>query len=472
MPRSTTRRVPYSQWVKLTPKQQASKRRSMGIPSISGRGAYKTKSVAPKSKYSYSKPGPVGRLGRAAGRAAGNMLGGPAGGFIGEKLGGLSHYIGKIFGSGDYTSSPPVEQNTIISPQVPSFASGGATIRVKHREYLGDVYSSPTANTFDINSYRINPGLSATFPWLSQVCGSTFQQYRLNGMVFEYRSMSGDALTSSNTALGTVVMCTDYDSADAPFTSKQQMENTEFGVSCKPSTNMIHAIECAPQLTSVNEKYIRAYNAPSNTDIRLYDMGRFYIATNGFQGTNVNCGELWVSYDVTLIKAIEQPPAYLNGSIHYNLAGTDPLRPMLLDTSVNAVQPVFNTLSAKPVTTATTIVLPLTLQATSKYLLIYMVRGASTINCAPPAITLSGGLTGGFTPLPGPFINGASGGFMAPQAVAGNMSTTIVNCASFTYNGTGTLALPPTITFGTTGIFPATPQGGDVHIIQLNNNLR
>lgn len=444
----------------------------MGIRRITGRGAYKIPKAYPsKSKYSYSNPGPVGKLGRAAGRAAGTMLGGPAGGFIGEKLGGLSHYIGKIFGSGDYTSSPPVEKNSILSPQIPSFASGGATIRVKHREYLGDVYSSSTANTFDINSFRINPGLQASFPWLSQVCGSTFQQYRLNGMVFEYRSMSGDALTSTNTALGTVVMCTDYDSADQPFTSKQQMENTEFGVSCKPSSNMIHAIECAPQLTSVSEKYIRAFDQPPNTDIRLYDMGRFYIATNGFQGSSVNCGELWVSYDVTLIKAIEQPPAYLNGMLHYNLAGTNPLQPLLLDRSVNPIQPVFNTLSGASRITNTTIVLPLTLQAMSKYLLIFVIRGGSTANLLNPSVVFSGGLS--ISTASEIFMNGLSSGFNAPQNVAGNMSTTLCNVSCFTYDGRGTNALPPTITFGTNGVFPgATIQGGDVHIIQLNNGIK
>lgn len=142
-------------------------------------------------------------------------------------------------------------------------------------------------------------------------------------MVFEFRSMSADALNSTNTALGSVVMCTDYDSADVPFSSKQQMENTEFGVSCKPSSNMIHAIECAPKVTTATELYVRARNIPAGTDIRLYDWGKFYIATSGFQGTNVNCGELWVSYDITLIKAIEQPPGYLNNFIDYNLAGTN-----------------------------------------------------------------------------------------------------------------------------------------------------
>nr|QKV51203.1 putative capsid protein [Crucivirus sp.] len=295
--------------------------------SVRGHGDY---GVSPSMRYgsTYSNPGPVGKAGRYLGRLAGQAVAGPIGGFLGEKAGGLAHYIGKIFGAGDYVASAGVKMNSItggdFQPQALNFNSGKTSVRIRRREFLGDVISSATANTFQIKSYSINPGLAATFPWMSEVCGSTFQQYRINGMVFEFRSMSADALNSTNTALGSVVMATDYDSADVAFTSKQQMENSEFGVSCKPSSCMIHAIECAKGATSISEQYIRAFAIPTNTDIRVYDLGKFYIATTGCQGTSVNLGELWVSYDVTLIKAIDQVPGYIMPLANYVITGAVP----------------------------------------------------------------------------------------------------------------------------------------------------
>jgi hypothetical protein len=408
------------------------------------------------------------------GATGGGMLGGlygqgKLGSQIGSKVGSYLHYIGKIFGSGDYvTTSDGVKSNSLMgSNQIPSFGSNKNEVRIRHREYLGDVISSSTAGAFNIQSFEINPGVLASFPWLSQVCGASFQQYRLNGMVYEFRSMSADALNSTNTALGQVIMATDYDSKDNVFTTKQQMENTMFGVSCKPSSCMLHAIECARSQTSVSELYIRAGAVPSGADIRLYDIGRFSIATNGCQGTNVNLGELWCSYDVTLLKQIDQPPGFINLFVDFNLAGTNATQPLLLDTSVRTKQPAYDSIGVTSISN-TAVVLPLNLQTKSVYVLIYMIRGASTASVVPPSLTFSGGLTSNLVGmgLAAPFINGNSSGFMGPAG--GTPSTTIAQVSTFAYDGTGTNAFPPTITFGTTGVFPTAPvQGGNLIITQI-----
>lgn len=358
------------------------------VPRIRGKGA-----------YTYSNPGPWGRYGRQIGKEAGSKflapyVGGKTGSAIGGAAGGLAHYIGRIFGSGDYIASSAVKQNTIIEAQAPSFSSGSGTVRIKHREFLGDVFSSNTASTFKIDSYNINPGLISTFPWLSQVCGSTFQQYRLNGMVFEFRSMSADALNSTNTALGSVIMATDYDSADAAFITKQQMENTEFGVSCKPSSCMIHAIECAPRLTTATELYIRVGVNPPNTDIRLYDWGKFYIATTGFQGTNVNCGELWVSYDVSLIKTIDQVPGFLTPAAYYglSLASKDTTPVGANGTQILALDTLGITFDSTSTPGVGKIVFPSNIQVGSVFLIQYQLQGAVTSIVTGNNPTAGGGM--------------------------------------------------------------------------------
>lgn len=190
---------------------------------------------------------------------------------------------------------PPVFNNS---------RSNGAVI-MSHREYLGDVYSSPTPGQFQISQFPLNPGNEQTFPWLHRLAVN-FQEYTLLGVLFEYRSMSADALTGGNTALGSVIMATNYNAAAAPFTSKVEMENTEFAQSIKPSASIMHPIECSPKQTAISTTlYVRPSNKQLvNEDIRLYDWGNFFIATTGFQGSDVNCGELWVTYQVALRKPL------------------------------------------------------------------------------------------------------------------------------------------------------------------------
>lgn len=209
-------------------------------------------------------------------------------------------HLSHLFGFGDYKVKSNVFLNGTL-PQVYNMPSGGGTI-IRYQEYLGDVITSDTANTFDVQSYIINPANQDTFPWLSQIAAN-YEQYSLEGLVFEFRSTSADALNSTNTALGTVMMATQYDVADAPFTSKAEMLNYEFSTSVKPSESCLHMIECAPRVSTLTELYTNAGGTqPAGTDPRFYNMGRFSIATTGFQGASVNVGELHCTYQVRLIK--------------------------------------------------------------------------------------------------------------------------------------------------------------------------
>lgn len=464
-------RVSHAKWDKMTPAQKKNLKSKLGKPKgkrISGHGDYNVKS------YSYDKPGPFGKVGRALGRAAGSYLGGPLGGDIGGRVGGFAHYLGKIFGSGDYvTNNDGIRSNSIVlSPQIPQFGGNGANYtRIKHREYLGDVLTSATAGAFNITSYALNPGLENSLPWLSKVCGATYQQYRINGMIFEFRSMSSDALNSTNTALGTVVMCTDYDSKDNIFTSKQQMENTMFGVSCKPSSCMVHAIECERSQTSVSELYIRSGDVPSGADIRLYDLGRFSIATAGGQAANVNLGELWVSYDITLFKPIEQPPGYSNNYACFTLAGTTVAQPLLTLTTYYSPQPNYSNFPGPfSINTANTVLtMPLAMTAGSVYMMHYVIKGVSTAGVVAPSVTFAGGLTSDVTSngISGKIIlQGSSPSSAWTPAPASTHNTCCVSYI-FMYLGTGTLAVPPTITFGGAGVFPGTVSSGALIIAQI-----
>lgn len=192
--------------------------------------------------------------------------------------------------------SPPMITNSVVN--------GGVIIR--HREYLRDI---PAATNFTNYVFPLNPGISSTFPWLSQIATS-FEQYRFRGIVFEFKSTSADNVLSSasSTALGTVVMGTKYNVLDGPFTNKFEMENWEFTTSCKPSLTCMHPIECAKSQTPQTMLYVRPGNVTEtgsvpNGDLRLYDLANFNIAVLGMQNSGEGMiGELWCTYEVEFFK--------------------------------------------------------------------------------------------------------------------------------------------------------------------------
>lgn len=114
--------------------------------------------------------------------------------------------------------------------------------------------------------------------------------------------MSADALSSTNTSLGTVVLSTYYDATQPTPNSKQEMENAEYAQSIKPSQSVTHFIECAKGQSTLSELYISGGQNDQKGDVRFYDFGNFTIATEGMQAANVVLGELWVSYQVRLLK--------------------------------------------------------------------------------------------------------------------------------------------------------------------------
>jgi len=248
---------------------------------------------APASKPKRAARKPKGFSAVRLGSRIGNVFS-PGLGRVGAEAGRLFR---KVTGFGDYK----VNSNTLVgSDPLPSFKNLRNGTRVIHREYLNDVITSSTSGGFSIQTVPIQPALLSSFPWLS-ASAENYQEYKLNGCIYEFKSNSYDALASTNTASGTVVMSTDYNVLDAPFPNKFQMEQSQYTCSAKPSRNLMHPIECAKLETPASVLFTRP--GPVTTgDLRLYDWGNFYIATVGMQGTSVNVGELWVTYDITLLK--------------------------------------------------------------------------------------------------------------------------------------------------------------------------
>lgn len=415
---------------------------------------YKAKAKPYKKRRAPAKrqpPGAISAIGGALGGVAGEAFGGPAGMALGTLLGGKAgELIENITGFGDYR----LHSNTIMKggmspPQVVNSMKRGGYI-VRHREYICDV--SPSV-AFTMQTFALNPGLQSSFPWLSQMANS-FEEYKWRGLLFEFKSMSSDAVfsASSSSALGTVVMATQYNSLAPPFSDKRTMENYEFANSSKPSVSFIHPVECEPGVTPITPQYIRGGNTFQG-DQRLYDLGEFCLATVGFQSADTGViGELWATYEIEFFKNKYNP---VNLSDHFTLNG--PLFGAPFGTG-NYSSNITNGSNLGGTLTATTYSFPSNLSS-GVFMFEYNMSGSTNAVLQLPTVTISSTLTNLLWFRGDTVSNGG-----APQ----NGTTTNSFTMIFIYRVTGQNAW---VQFSTGGTFPTSTPVGDLWVTQLSNTI-
>jgi len=272
---------------------------------------------ARRNRYSVSFPGNVtmglgaytaprsAAFGESVGNAIGGFLPGPykaLAPLLGKGGSWLGNKIGSWLGLGAYE----LNRNSIVidegnSPQM--MHSNDDTIIVRHREYVGEVYSSPTPGAFTVSNFALQPGNSALFEWLAPIANQ-YQEWIPMGMVAEFKSNSGEVVTGATNALGQVIMATDYNAYNVnPFQNKSQMNNTVYSTNAKITQSFVHAIECDPKKNVMESFFVRAGPVPAGQPPQLYDLGTFAIASHGCQGSSQDLGELWLSYEIGLRKA-------------------------------------------------------------------------------------------------------------------------------------------------------------------------
>jgi hypothetical protein len=179
--------------------------------------------------------------------------------------------------------------------------SNDQSVLIRHREYLGEISGSIS---YDVKrSFEINPGNPDTFPWLSGVA-ARFQEYRIRGLVFHYIPSSGNAVSGTSAALGTVMLQTSYRSNDSEPSSKVELLNEYCSSESVPSEAFCHPIECDPKENPFNVQYVRTGGIPTGDSKLLYDLGITHVATSGQQVDGKVLGDLWVTYEIELKKPV------------------------------------------------------------------------------------------------------------------------------------------------------------------------
>jgi hypothetical protein len=265
--------------------------------------------------------------------------------------------------------------------------SDDQSVTLRHREYIADV--AMNGQVYTQQTFAINPGLFASFPFLSAV-SANFQEYEFTGLVFEYKTTSSASLTSGlNTAMGSVMLAVQYRSDAAPFTSKQQLLNEMWSVDIVPSENCVLPVECSPKENPFAVQYIRT--GPFTGDIKMFDLGVLSVATAGGQTGQTNIvGELWASYEVILKK----PQIAVVGGVGASIASFQFQSTNYTNASPLGVTGLTSINSAGLSITPTVITFPFSLNG---FFLIDIVWTAgTTVVFAPPTVTSTAGVIFGF----------------------------------------------------------------------------
>lgn len=324
----------------------------------------------------------------------------------------------------------------------------------EHTEYLQDVLTpapSGGVTAFDIQRIRMNPGQRSFMPWGS-TDANQFIHYRLHNVSFIYHSTSGDALNSTNTALGLVLMRCVYDPTLPTDTAQVQMQNASGTVTGKPSQTF--ALHCS-QLTG-RELTVNGGAQPAGTDLRFYDEAFFEIATVGMQA-QMNIGKLYISYSVEY-----DEPQYIQGQIgqtiysaHYRNSTFTNAAPLGNGTAFTVQGTDYIGMTA----TGTTIVFPNTVSTGEYMVFVAWVGTAAAITY--PAVTIT---NGSLVNIWGTAQVNSLAGINLPSAGAtSGQCGTVYNVS---INAPGNTQC--TLTFGGAGTLPTSGTQVDFYVTQVN----
>lgn len=258
-----------------------------------------------RQKRNKANKGLVPGLSRTVGQILGQLVGHPQ---LGASAGQI---FGQVTGLGDYK----VNKNSLVAGQGPPMFRPGAKSRIAHREFIGEIKGSVD---FNLTTYPVNPGSALTFPWLSGIA-TQYESWKPHGILFEFKTTSGTAVGSTNTALGVVIAASNYNVLENSYASRREMEQAIFSTSTVPCANMLHPVECDPRDNVLDHMFVKT-SSSDDRDLRFQDLANFQIATEGMQVDSKTVGELWVTYDIEFEKPRHRVAE--GGMAHYAFEST------------------------------------------------------------------------------------------------------------------------------------------------------
>jgi hypothetical protein len=171
------------------------------------------------------------------------------------------------------------------------FRARDGSVTISHREPLGIQLGH---TNFQATQFSVNPGLFATFPWLSRMA-QNFEAYRFEKLNIEYITSVG-----ANTG-GSICIAPDYNSTDSIPFNLQQMEQYQDAWRDVVWNNGECIIKPKGMGVLGPQRYMRGGPIPNGQDGKTYDVCTINVGTSGIGIDGSQIGELWVNYTVTLL---------------------------------------------------------------------------------------------------------------------------------------------------------------------------
>jgi hypothetical protein len=267
-------------------------------------------------------------------------------------------------------------------------------IEVVHNEYIGDLISGSSGGSalspFTSQVYPINPGLSY-FSFLSGLAAN-YELYDFRRFRVVLKSISGNALTSTNTALGSMGVSTLYNATSILPQQKYSAESYQGATSGVPSKSQVHNVMVSNVRNPLGTLYVRTGNLSSSQNQNMYDLGQIVVWSQGCQTTvpSALC-EIWFQYSVVL----KDPRTYAGQLAFSNLtsayqsaAGTGITKNNLWGSAMVANSNNQQTVSLSNDGTSSYITFPSTTNAGS-YLISYNVN-SNAVNPGNNLVTFAG----------------------------------------------------------------------------------
>lgn len=428
-----------------------------------------SKEVQWKSKEGRAPIKGKGKYTKGKGKALGQTLGNKVGGWLGGAAENLLH---SIIGVGDYTEiepTVPTTNNTIMgvgtaAAQIPEMHRSKEVTRINHREYICDINMHTSVATGGLKTFLLYPGNPKVFPWMAQIAPN-FQQWKLLGAVFEYRSLTSNATAQTTPGMGSLTFVLRYDVTSLPVANKMDASNTMYAISGKPSESMMLPVECDPTETPNQPLYVTTSQSPNVP--QLYYFAALDVLSQGAPAAYDSAGELWITYDILLLKPIARITGSSMQMVHIPINGN----PGALALATNGV--IFDSIGVTVNLSAGTIVLDPQTQPGTQFILTqqYYSQGAETA-----FVVTSAGISGGLVRQYALSSQGGAAfqdqyyqGYPMNQTFSSSNVGVSSGMSAFAYDGTGSTASPPTITL-TAGAC-AHPYGGDIYLTIVNPAL-
>ena len=164
-------------------------------------------------------------------------------------------------------------------------------IRLRHSEFLDSV--EVPGGVESRKTYRLNPGLATTFPWLARIARN-YETYTVHRIAFRY------VPRCSATQAGYIVMAPDWDpSDDNSGASRRSLLAFEGATTCALWTP-VSAVFSGKMLHRKDSHYVRTATPRLGEDIKLYDVGQLEVLIKADGVSEVIAGDIFIDYDITL----------------------------------------------------------------------------------------------------------------------------------------------------------------------------